>query len=380
MLKVVDLNIGETIKLRAEVIPSNATKSSVSWNIKGSEYIDFKPNGADATVRALRSLSTLNKATVEIEASAGGKKDIFKINIRPNPIRISFNSFENTLLVGQTSSVLATVYPADANQAYNLSLESNSNPKAAELIGSNQITAIAEGTVTIKATAARHSNVTATKVMTVIDNQVYALACSTSGSNFGILPLEHQEANARYIYSYLSDKGWSKNAICAFLGNIEQESVLNPGAWEEFKIISNDRGYGLIQWTPPTAFLNSSFAVNVLPKYSGNNDAERVNTWATSSAKSLMDSQLECLIWECQPTTHSDYRAWWPTLTQKYYDILPLQYDTPNLMTFAEYISSTHDTRDLTLVFHATRLRSGDNATILQKRIDNSKKWSDFFK
>lgn len=167
MLKVVDLNIGETIKLRAEVIPSNATKSSVSWNIKGSEYIDFKPNGADATVRALRSLSTLNKATVEIEASAGGKKDIFKINIRPNPIRISFNSFENTLLVGQTSSVLATVYPADANQAYNLSLESNSNPKAAELIGSNQITAIAEGTVTIKATAARHSNVTATKVIKV---------------------------------------------------------------------------------------------------------------------------------------------------------------------------------------------------------------------
>lgn len=56
-----------------------------------------------------------------------------------------------------------------------------------------------------------------------------------------------KEANACFIYRYLTTQGWSKEAICAFWGNAEEESGLNPAIWE----IENDlnRGYGIVQFT-----------------------------------------------------------------------------------------------------------------------------------
>lgn len=57
------------------------------------------------------------------------------------------------------------------------------------------------------------------------------------------------EVNARYIYSYLSAKGWTLNAIAGVLGNMENESAINPGRWEG-NDVGNGPGYGLVQWTP----------------------------------------------------------------------------------------------------------------------------------
>jgi hypothetical protein len=99
------------------------------------------------------------------------------------------------------------------------------------------------------------------------------------------------------------------------------------------------------------------------------------NALATDNPKQLMDLQLEHLIWECQPTLHPDYRQWWPNSTQRYYDRLSLTAGTPGQMTFAEFIASTHSVRDLTLIYHATRLRSGDTAATLQQRINYANEW-----
>jgi hypothetical protein len=60
--------------------------------------------------------------------------------------------------------------------------------------------------------------------------------------------------NARYIHDYLRKRGWTNNAIYGMLGNIEQESHMNPGMWE---VLNNtDRGYGLTQWTPTSKYIN----------------------------------------------------------------------------------------------------------------------------
>lgn len=76
---------------------------------------------------------------------------------------------------------------------------------------------------------------------------VHALACTTGGANQGALSQSQQEANAQYIYSYLSEENWSMQAICGLLGNIQQESVMNPGVWQGRH--RKDLGYGLVQWT-----------------------------------------------------------------------------------------------------------------------------------
>lgn len=51
--------------------------------------------------------------------------------------------------------------------------------------------------------------------------------------------------NAKLVYDYLHSKGWSDNAIYATLGNMQEESNINPGLSER-----GGDGYGLVQWTP----------------------------------------------------------------------------------------------------------------------------------
>ena len=59
--------------------------------------------------------------------------------------------------------------------------------------------------------------------------------------------------NAQIIFNTLLLKGWSKNAIAGMLGNMQEESTINPGIWQ--KLNPNPRlGWGLVQWTPSTNF------------------------------------------------------------------------------------------------------------------------------
>lgn len=72
------------------------------------------------------------------------------------------------------------------------------------------------------------------------------------------LTTEQMKVNAYYIYSALLDKGWSKNAICALLGNMQSESSINPGRWQSDRVggDSSGHGYSLVQWTPYTKYTN----------------------------------------------------------------------------------------------------------------------------
>ena len=59
--------------------------------------------------------------------------------------------------------------------------------------------------------------------------------------------------NVTEIFRLLRRAGWSKNAIAAICGNMEAESTINPGIWENLQpqtVPGVQRGYGLVQWTP----------------------------------------------------------------------------------------------------------------------------------
>lgn len=68
----------------------------------------------------------------------------------------------------------------------------------------------------------------------------------------GYLNQSEMENNAEIIYNYFSNHGWSNNAICAMLGNMQEESSINPAIWEGLNPYQG--GYGLVQWTPYTKF------------------------------------------------------------------------------------------------------------------------------
>lgn len=58
------------------------------------------------------------------------------------------------------------------------------------------------------------------------------------------------EENALMIFGFFYNRGWTINAISALCGNMQAESRLNPGAWENYTPYGG--GYGLTQWTPYT--------------------------------------------------------------------------------------------------------------------------------
>ena len=52
--------------------------------------------------------------------------------------------------------------------------------------------------------------------------------------------------NAKQIYKFFINKGWTRNAICGMLGNMWAESGIVADIDEK----SGGGGYGLVQWTP----------------------------------------------------------------------------------------------------------------------------------
>ncbi len=87
------------------------------------------------------------------------------------------------------------------------------------------------------------------------------LRSGTYGNYYGsyfneseVLSSEEMHINAGYVFSYLTNNAWSINAISAMLGNMQAESSINPGRWQNDDVGNVSLGYGLVQWTPSTKY------------------------------------------------------------------------------------------------------------------------------
>jgi len=203
----------------------------------------------------------------------------------------------------------------------------------------------------------------------VTDTIVYAtLGNAVASINF--MTQDKLEANALYVYTFLSGRGWTNNAIAAVLGNMQKESILNPGAWENVNVTSGGvSGYGLLQWTPSGN------------KFLSGRTAEWANDLAINNPKELMDLQLEYFVDSIRPGRGEWFQGdtWRSAI-----DFFPPPDGALAGMTHQEFASSTtHSVRDLTLIFNAIYLRSADHQSPqgrqrLQERIDNANRWHGF--
>ena len=140
------------------------------------------------------------------------------------------------------------------------------------------------------------------------------------------------------------------------LGNIEQESQLNPGIWQNWHN-TEKLGYGLVQWSPAKGFLEE-VGLN----------ADSADNLANTDAKKLMDLELDFLIYTCTVKDYTKNR--W---------IATSKYSSPYIMKYEEYIKSEHSPEDLALVFHASYERSNDNDKLKNTRANNARKWYNYF-
>lgn len=71
------------------------------------------------------------------------------------------------------------------------------------------------------------------------------------------LTMSEMTVNGNFILSYLMARGWTKNAVCGMLGNMQTESSINPARWQSDVIRpSYTSGFGLVQWTPYQNYMN----------------------------------------------------------------------------------------------------------------------------
>ena len=118
----------------------------------------------------------------------------------------------------------------------------------------------------------------------------------SSGNRY--LSQEEMEYNAQLVQAYGLNAGWSKNAICAILGNMESESGINPGIWESLTPWRG--GYGLTQWTPYTKY--SQWA-GVGWQNNGDKEMDRIAWEAANDEQWFYNSQ----IGEYPPYDFSDF-------------------------------------------------------------------------
>ena len=61
-------------------------------------------------------------------------------------------------------------------------------------------------------------------------------------------------------FLYTTEKDWTKESISALIGNMRHESSINPNMYEYGYNWNEDRGFGLVQWTPRSKFWNWGLA------------------------------------------------------------------------------------------------------------------------
>lgn len=134
----------------------------------------------------------------------------------------------------------------------------------------------------------------------------------TSGNYY--LNLEQMQGNADEIWAWFqTNLDLPPNSVAAMLGNMQKESTINPGVWEDLvEQPDHSNGYGLVQWTP----------------------ARHLIAWANKEEldHTLGETQLERIFWEFE-----NHIQWLETSAYP--------------MSFQDFLWSTESPYDLALAF-----------------------------
>lgn len=82
--------------------------------------------------------------------------------------------------------------------------------------------------------------------------------------------------NAQLVVNHFTGTDWTRESLAAMIGNMRHESSINPQMYEYGYDWSEDRGYGLVQWTPRSKYWDWAVA-NGLDPYSGNSQLARID-------------------------------------------------------------------------------------------------------
>lgn len=149
------------------------------------------------------------------------------------------------------------------------------------------------------------------------------------------LSQSEMENNAQKVFNYFIGQGWSYEAIAGMLGNMEYESNINPGLWQNRTYGTG--GYGLTQWTPASKYIN----------------------WAGSEWENNGAKECERIQWEL------DNNEQWQT-------------HLSHPMTFQQFYNSTNTPEYLAEVFLYNYEMPDNPASKINERATSARRWYNF--
>lgn len=81
--------------------------------------------------------------------------------------------------------------------------------------------------------------------------------------------------NAQMVINHFVGTDWTKESLSAMCGNMRHESSINPDMYEYGYAWEEDRGYGLVQWTPRSKYWDWATAAGLDPRQ-GNSQLDRI--------------------------------------------------------------------------------------------------------
>ena len=106
--------------------------------------------------------------------------------------------------------------------------------------------------------------------------------------------------NAQLVANHLIPQGWTKESVSALCGNMRHESSINPDMYEFNYDWSQDRGYGLVQWTPRSKYWNWAESRN-LPPRNGDSQLARIDY--------EVEQNIQWISTPNYPETYAQFRA-----------------------------------------------------------------------
>ena len=162
-----DMLIGETVQLKATVLPADATDKEVTWASSKQSV---------ATVSGSGLVTAVAEGTSTITASSGGKSATCQVTVSKRTVPVTSVTLDRNALVleeGQSTTLVATVAPSDATDK--TVKWSSSNTAVVTVDGYGTLTAVAEGSAVVIAAAGDQS---ASCVITVLKKVIPVLSVS----------------------------------------------------------------------------------------------------------------------------------------------------------------------------------------------------------
>ena len=106
--------------------------------------------------------------------------------------------------------------------------------------------------------------------------------------------------NAQLVANHLIPQGWTKESVSALCGNMRHESSINPDMYEFNYAWEDNRGYGLVQWTPRSKYWDWAVSRGLDPR-DGDSQLDRIDY--------EVEQNIQWISTPNYPETYAQFRA-----------------------------------------------------------------------